>query len=138
MFNRIMHYTGIVACLGLIAACFMPWAYYKQIGDTFTGFHVTRFLSGTYYGRAGFFITIVTGIILILTLLPKIWGKRVNLFLAALLFAYCIRTYLVFTSSLFEGDVQKKPGIVLILVFSFLVLLSTVFPKIDAKNAGQS
>ena len=61
-------------------------------------------------------------------------GKRVNLFLSALLFAYCIRSYIIFTSSLFENEVHKRPGIYLIIFFSFLVLVSSIFPKIDKKK----
>lgn len=131
-----MHITGLIACLALIGSCFLPWAYYQQIGETFTGFHVTRFSTGTYYGRAGIFITVLSIIIFVLTLLPRVWGKRVNLFLSALLFAYCIRSYIIFTSSLFENEVHKRPGIYLIIFFSFLVLVSSIFPKIDNKNAG--
>jgi hypothetical protein len=31
-------WTGIVAALLLIAACFMPWAYFPDLGKNFTGF----------------------------------------------------------------------------------------------------
>ncbi len=63
-------------------------------------------------------------------------GKKVNLLLAALLFAYCIRTYILFTGALFEGEVEKMAGIYLIIVLSFLVLVGAVFPKMgkEVKN----
>ena len=128
-----MHYTGIAACLLLIAACFIPWVHYNNINETFTGFHVTKFSTGNYYGRAGIIICVFTAIILLFTLISKVWAKRVNLFLSAVLFAYCIRTYIIFTSALFEGEVEKKTGIYLIIVLSFIILIASVFPKIEDK-----
>ena len=91
--------------------------------------NVTKFAAGNYYGKAGIPISIMTGIILLFILIPALWAKRVNLFLAALLFAYCIRTYIVFTSALFEGEVEKYAGIYLIVLLSFIILLASVFPK---------
>ena len=138
MFIRILHIVGLLACLALIAACFMPWAYYQQIGETFTGFYVTRFKNGTYYGKAGYFISTLALLIFIGMIIPRLWAKRLNLFLAALLFAYCIRTYIVFTSSLFESEVERKFGIFLLLASSLFILVSAAFPKLENQNkAGQ-
>ena len=64
-------------------------------------------------------------------LLPKIWAKRLNLFLSALLLAFVIRTYVIFTGSLFENDVIRKPGIYMIVICAILILFSSVFCKTD-------
>ena len=133
MGTRVIHYTGITACFLLIGTCFMPWVHYNNINETFTGFHVIRFSTGNYYGRAGIIVSFFATIILVFILVPKVWAKRANLFLAAMLFAYCIRTYIIFTSALFEGEVDKKAGIYLIIIFSFILLVASVFPKIDNK-----
>jgi uncharacterized membrane protein len=130
-----MFYLGIVACIAIIMACFLPWAYYNNINETFTGFHVTRFVTGNYYGRAGYIISIFSGIILVLSFVPKLWANRTNLFLTALLFAYCIRTYIIFTSSLFEGEVEKRAGIYLVVILSFIMLLASLFPR-EHKKTG--
>jgi hypothetical protein len=135
MLIKFMHWLGIVACISMIAACFMPWVHYNNINETFTGFHVIRFSTGNYYGKAGVPITVFTAIILLLIQVPKVLAKRVNLFLAALLFAYCIRTYIIFTSALFEGEVEKFAGIYLIVVISFIILVSTLFPKLENKGS---
>ena len=131
MFTKIMHWVGIVACISIIATCFIPWVHYNNINETFTGFHVIRFSTGNYYGRAGVPVTVFAVIILLLILTPKTLAKRANLFLAALLFAYCIRTYIIFTSALFEGEVEKYAGIYLIIALSFVILVSTLFPKLE-------
>jgi len=112
----------------------MPWAHYNNINDTFTGFHVTKFSTGNYYGRAGIIICFFTALILLLILIPKVWAKRTNLFLSAILFAYCIRTYIIFTSALFEGEVEKKAGIYLIIVFSAIMLIASLFPKMEERG----
>ena len=126
-----MHWIGIAACISLIATCFMPWAHYNNINETFTGFHVIKFTTGNYYGKAGIPITVFTSVILLLMLLPKTLAKRANVFLSAFLFAYCIRTYIIFTSALFEGEVVKLAGIYLIVFLSLVILISTLFPKIE-------
>lgn len=138
MSPRVMHIIGLLAGIALIGTCFMPWVHYNSINVTFTGFHVTKFAGGIYYGKAGTVITPLTVVILLLMLIPKVWAKRVNLLLAGLLFAYCIRTYIVFTGSLFEGDVDRLAGIYLLLVLSFILLVSAVFPKIEEKMSAKN
>ena len=124
---------GLAACIAIIITCFLPWVHYNNINETFTGFHVTKFATGNYYGRAGIIISVFTAVILLFMLLPKVWAKRTNLFLSALLFAYCLRTYIIFTSALFEGEVEKKAGIYLIVLFSLIILVSAVFPKVKGE-----
>ena len=131
MLNKILHYTGIVACLALIAACFLPWVHYNNINETFTGFHVTKFSTGNYYGKAGITISAITLLIFTCMLIPKMGAKRLNLFLGALLLAYCIRTYIIFTSALFEGEVVKYIGIYLVLFLPFLIMVTAVFPNVN-------
>jgi hypothetical protein len=129
MINRIAHYTGLIACVAIIGACFMPWTYYNSIQQTFTGFNVVPFPTGTTYGKAGFTISGLAAVILLLIFVRKEWARKVNLFLAGVLVAYTIRTYIVFTSSLFKGEVEKFAGIYLVVILSVLILLSTLFPK---------
>ena len=96
---------------------------------TFTGFNVQTFPSGINYGRAGIPITFLTTVIFLLMLVKKTGAKRINLFLAGLLVAYGIRTFVVFTGSLIAGDVEKKIGIYLVFILPVLILISAVFPK---------
>lgn len=134
MSTRFLHIVGIISSLAIIGVCFIPWTFYNSIHETFTGYHVIRFTTGNYYGRAGIVITVFSSLILLLMFINKIWAKRINLFLSALLFAYTIRTYIIFTSALFEGEVEKKPGIYLIVFISAVMLISAAFPKVTMKN----
>jgi len=132
MQNKFAHITGILASLGIIAACFMPWTYYHSIQQTFTGFNVVPFPTGNYYGKAGIPISIIAGLFLMLAFIPRIWAKRTNLFLAGILVAYTIRTYIIFTSALFEGEVEKFAGIYLVIILSIVMLITTFFPNVQA------
>lgn len=129
-----MHLAGLAGCIAIIAACFMPWAHYNNINETFTGFHVIKFTTGNYYGKAGIPISIFASAIFILMLVPKTLAKRINLFLSALLLAYCIRTYIIFTSALFEGEVDKLPGIYTVVILSIIIFISSLFPKLEMKS----
>lgn len=134
MINKFAHITGIMACIGIIAACFMPWTYYQSIQQTFTGFNVVPFPTGNYYGKAGIPITVMAGLILFFAFISKIWAKRTNLFLAGVLVAYTIRTYIIFTSALFEGEVEKFAGIYLVIILSVVILITTLFPNVQTNK----
>lgn len=128
-----MHIIGLAACLLIIAVCFLPWTHYPAMNETFTGYYVKRFPGGIYYGRAGRIITIIAGLIFLLMWVPKMWAKKTNLFLAALLVAFSIRTYFLFTTAVIPGEVVKKAGIYLIIPLSVIILISSVFPKGGSK-----
>lgn len=134
MKTKFFHYVGILSALTLFVACFLPWAYYRELNLTFTGFNVTRFPSGIYYGRAGYPIAFLGIIVLIGFIVPKVWVKRVNLFIVAILLAYVIRTYILFTSGLMEGDVEKRIGIYLLLISSCIMMVYSVFPYLPAND----
>jgi hypothetical protein len=132
-----MKYTkwiGIMGCAVLIIACFLPWAYYPAINETFTGFHVKRFANGNYYGRPGMLISFFAICSAILFYLPKLWAKRVNIFLAAFLAAYVYRTYRLFTGSIVEGEVESRVGIWIVILTTVIILVSSVFPDMKLEK----
>ena len=133
-YKKVLHYTAIISCIALIATCFIPWVHYNNIDVTFNGYNVKKFATGVYYGRAGIIITIFAAISLVFTLLPSIVVKRVNMFLCALLVAYTLRTYVIFTGSLFDGEVTKLAGIYLIVFLSFVMVICSVFPYLKKEE----
>ncbi len=134
MQNKYFHYAALITCIVLIAVCFMPWVHYNSIDKTFSGYNVTKFATGVYYGKAGIIITGFATVILILNLLKGTVAKNANLFVCALLVAYTFRTYILFTGSLFEGQVVKYAGIYLIVVLSIVLLVCGLFPKTDTRQ----
>jgi hypothetical protein len=127
---RLLHWAGIIACVVLVAACFMPWTYHADVQKNFTGF----FSEGNKYGRPGKYIIIFTVIILTFMLLPKIWAKRTNLFLAAILVAYAVKSYILYTSCYMAYCPEKKAGIFLMLFSSLMVFVACIFPNMSLKK----
>jgi len=118
---------GVAAVLALLGICFMPWVYIASVNITVTGFNAT----GTNFGKPGLLGVIFGAIMLMLFLVQKIWAKRTNVFIGAIVFAWSIKNFIVLASC-FAGDCpEKKAGLYLQLLFSFIALLMTFFPKID-------
>ena len=69
-------------------------------------------------------------IALIFMLLPKLWAKRVNLFLCALATGYAIKTYIQFSSCYGAYCPDKQAGIYLMLISSVFMLVAAVFPEL--------
>lgn len=130
MFPKILQRAGITACIILVVACFMPWAYYADIHETFTGFYSFQ----NQYGKPGKFLTLIAIIAFALMLLPKIWAKRANLFVCALGVGYAIKTYILFTSCYNAYCPEKKAGIFIMMLATMLMLISATFPDLKINN----
>lgn len=126
MNNHAFRYLAIFISLLLIVACFIPWISFPAGTMVFTGFKTDKFANGVNYGQPGYFISILSIIIALLLFIPKALSLRAALFFIALLTGYGIRTYNLFTSSLFEGDVIKHTGIYLVLILPALLLVFTI------------
>jgi len=127
--NNVFTNISLMACIAIVITCFIPWVHFNSINETFTGYHVTKFANGTSYGKPWKVICLMAAIIFILNFVNSVVVKKANLFVAALLLAYCIRTYFLFTGSLFEGEVSKLAGIYLILLLSLVLLVCAAFPN---------
>lgn len=125
MVQRIIYGAGIVACIVLITACFMPWTFHADLGKEFTGF----FSEQNRYGKPGKYLTGLAVMILACMLLPKLWAKRLNLFLGALLIAYAVKTYILYTSCYMAYCPEKKTGVFLMLFSSVIIFIATAFPS---------
>ena len=130
MMLKYLHWLGIAACITLIVSCFLPWVYYADINQTFTGFYSYQ----NQYGRPGKLLVILGLTTLVCILLPKLWAKRANLFFSAMLLAYAIKTFILFTSCYNAYCPEKRTGIWLILFLPTLILAAAIFPKLKLKN----
>ncbi len=128
-------WIGIALCIILIISCFLPWCYFADIDKTFTGF----FSEKNAYGKPGKFLTFFAVISAILFWLPKLWAKRTQLFLSALMVGYAIKTYVLFTSCYNAYCPDKRFGIYLMMISTVAILLVSIFPdlKLKAKELPQ-
>ncbi len=124
MFTKVLKVAGIIACVTLVVSCFMPWAYYDDLHQTFTGFYSYN----NQYGKPGKFLSLIAVVVLAFIFLPKIWAKRSNIFIAALGVGYSVKTFILFTSCYNAYCPEKKLGIYVMLLSSLVILLSAIFP----------
>lgn len=124
------NHIGIVAALGLIISCFFPWVYIDTIHANISGFNAEN----TNFGRPGLITITLSSVSILLFLIQKIWSKRVNLFISAFIVSWSIRNYLLVTQCSMGECPTKKLGIYATLLFSFLILIMSLLPKLEIKN----
>ena len=127
------HYTGIVAALLLILFCFFPWAFYPDLQENFTGFYSKQ----NNYGKPGIAFIFLSLIAIVFFLIPKLWAKRVNQFISVLIFAYALKTYILFTASYRGIHPEIKPGLIGMLAFAFIILISSLLSRAVVEAESQ-
>jgi hypothetical protein len=118
---------GIIAVLILAILCFMPWSYIASRQLTVSGMHA----EGTNFGKPGLFHLILCGLMIMLFLIPRIWAKRTNVFVAALNLAWAFRNYLLISACMMGECPEKKPALYLILILAVLAQLMALLPKVN-------
>jgi len=130
---------GMAACITLIIACFLPWAYFadpqitNEAERTFTGF----FSYKQQYGKPGNYLFLFAVVILIFTLTPRVWAKRINLFLSAFTLAYAIKSYILYTSCYNAYCPEKKVGIFIMLFSTIIIMIASVFPNMKISGSNE-
>lgn len=119
------HYVGIAAALFLILTCFIPWAYYPDIQESFTGFYSKQ----NNYGKPGKTFVFLSLISIVFFLIPKIGAKWANQVLGVIIFAYALKTYILFSSCYNTICPQVKPGLIGMMGFSTVILICTLLSK---------
>ena len=123
-------WIGIVAALLLILSCFLPWTFYPDLNQNFTGF----FSANNDYGKPGKLFVVFALIAIVFYYLPKIWAKRWNLLIAALTGAWAIRCFILYSGCYKAICPEKRIGLWLMVVASVLMLVMTFLPDIRVKQ----
>lgn len=127
MFMKYSQVIGIFAVLAMIGICYLPWVYIASIDSIVTGFQSR----GTAFGEPGLMNVILSVVCLVFFLVRKIWAKRINVFIGAIDFAWSVRNYLLLTVCQAGECPEKRIGLYLQLVATFIILLMTFLPKIE-------
>lgn len=117
---------GIIAVLAMAVLCFMPWTFIASRQITVTGMHA----EGTNFGRPGLFHLILGTVAAIMFLVPRIWAKRTNVFVAALNIAWAFRNYLLLSSCMMGECPEKKPALYLLLLVAVIIQIMALLPKV--------
>ena len=116
----------MASCILLIAVCFMPWTYHADVQKNFTGF----FSQNDAYGKPGRYFVFFSILVFILISLQKIWAQRVHLFIAGIMIAYALKTYILYTSCYNAYCPEKRIGIFLVVFLSVVIFASSLFSDI--------
>lgn len=131
---KYIKWIGLLAAATMAIACFLPWTYHQDIGKMFTGF----FSEKNVYGKPGKFLLIFAILIAAGYLIPRIWVKRINLFLTAITFAYALKTFLLFSSCYRGYCPEKKFGLWLMIISGAVMLVAAVFPDMKIVSRESS
>ena len=123
-------WIGVGAAILVMAGCFLPWAYFPDLREDFTGF----FSEQNRYGRPGKVLIVFCGVEILLFLIPKIWAKRANLFMAAVTVAWSIRSYILYTGCYKGMCPERRLGIFLILGGSVIALVASLLPDLSVPD----
>ena len=121
---------GALIALLTILSCFFPWSYIPVLDTVITGMQT----AGTKFGKPGILHIFFCSLAFILFLIPKLWSKRTNIFIAAMNLAWGLKNFML-CSMCSGGDCQQKRfGIYLVLVFSFVMIIMALLPKITVRE----
>ena len=123
-------WIGIAALMILIISCFLPWTYHPDLNKTFTGF----FSENNAYGKPGkafifFSIAAALGF-----LINRVWAKRMNFFICAVIVAYACRCFIIFSGCYSGICPEKKVGLWLMIVAAILSLAMAVIPEMKVNT----
>jgi hypothetical protein len=124
---RYMKWTGVFAGVLLVISCFTPWVIIESQKIIVSGIDA----AGTNYGKPAYLHFVLTAFFLAFTFMQKIWAKRVNLLVTAINLAWAARNYFVLTTCAAGECPVSQAGLWLMLIASFLMLLSSFFPDIE-------
>jgi len=131
---RYMKWIGVAAAILLIVSCFTPWVIIESKAITISGIDST----GTNFGKPGYFHFFLTALFLVFTLIPRLWAKRTNLFVAALNIGWAIRNFLIIAACSGGDCPEKQTGIYLMLGASIVMLISSFFPDMELPQQGKA
>jgi len=123
-------WLGIAAALLVIAASFMPWAYFPALQKEFTGFWSEQ----NRYGRPGKVLLVFSVVEIVFFLVPRVWAKRANIFVTAVDLAWGIKCLYLYTAC-YRGECpEKRIGLFLMLGGTIIALAAALLPDIKIKE----
>jgi hypothetical protein len=125
------NYIGAISALAIVAVCFMPWVYIASVQTTVTGMRADK----TNFGHPGLMNIILCTVATVLFIIPRVWAKRMNLFVGTFNLAWSIRNFLIITQCELGDCPEKRAGIYLLFGLSVVLLLMTFIPPDPKKSS---
>ena len=121
-------WISIVAAIVLTVSCFFPWIIIKSKNISVTGMDV----AGLAYGHYGYFLIPLAIIFILLQLINKIWAKRLNVAISAVIVTIAFACLWIFRCEYGECP-EKQTALYIMFACSIVVLLGSLFPDIKLK-----
>ena len=121
-------WISIVAAVVLITCCFFPWVIIESKNITVTGMDV----AGLAYGHYGYFLIPLAIIFIILQMINKIWAKRLNVAIGALIITISFACIWIFRCEYGECP-QKQIGFYIMFASSIIVFMGSLLPDIKLR-----
>ena len=121
-------WISIVAAVVLIASCFFPWVIIESKNITVTGMDV----AGLAYGHYGYFLIPLAIIFITLQIINKIWAKRLNVAIGALIITISFACIWIFRCEYGECP-QKQMGFYIMFASSIMVFIGSLLPDIKLR-----
>lgn len=115
----------------LVAACYLPWAYYADVNKHFNGFFSEKNIYGKPYKLLFFFAGFTT----LSAFIKNSWLKRAALLVGGLNVAYAIKNFLLFGSCYRGYCPEKEIGLYLMLISSVVIFVMSFLPEGKSVNS---
>jgi hypothetical protein len=127
---RYSQFFGVAAALVLIISGFLPWTWHPDIQKYFTGF----FSENNTYGKPGKVFIVLCAMAIVFFLIPRLWAKRFNLFFGAVILAYAIKCFIVYSGCYAGTCPVIQYGLWMMLISAMGLMLGAVLPDIKLKK----
>ena len=124
---------GVAGALLVIAASFMPWAYFPDLQKEFTGF----FSEQNRYGRPGKVLIFFSVVQILLFLIPRVWAKRANLFVGAMAFAWGVKSFILYSACYRGICPERRAGLFLVLAGALITLAASLLSDLPVKDTSR-
>lgn len=117
-----MKWLSVAAALLLISSCFFSWIIIPGKEIIVSGVKA----EGTNYGKPGYLNIFFTVVYIMLTLVPRLWAKRVNIFIATLNLAWSLRNFIILSHC--EGGIcpERQTAFYIFFLASFLMFTGSL------------
>lgn len=127
-----MKWIAVLATIALVVACFSTWVI---IPSTFEAIPITGVSAERMnLGKPAYFHFFMAAIYLVFHFTPTVWAKRWNLLVAALNLGWAIRNFFLVSACAAGECPQKKWGLYVLLASAVIMMLASLFPKIEIKT----
>ncbi len=123
-------WIGIAAAIILVIAGFLPWTYHPDLDKNFTGF----FTENNVYGKPGNVFVVVSIIAIVFFAIQRIWAKRWNMFICAIILSYAIKSFIMYSGCYRGICPDKLAGLWIMLASAVLMMVMALFPDIKLKE----